>query len=70
MTDIICNMCNSVMKFKGFIHSNRHYKIRRFECACGYKKTMFGTSYIDEEIAPEEALNDVNKMYEQQSKNN
>lgn len=67
--DIYCDMCNHRMKFIEKIKSNKPYRIKRYECPCGYTKTIFGSGCVDE-LEEDNAIDDVNKMYKQQSNNN
>ena len=70
MKEVICDLCNSTMEPRERLESKKSYRIRRFECACGYTKTVFGEGTIDNEMIPQEAIDNVEKMYKQQEKNN
>jgi len=72
MKNVICDMCGLEMKLQKYQKTTkeRHFRIRRFECICGYTKAIYAGGTRDEEFEPMIVIEKVEKMYKQQENNN
>jgi hypothetical protein len=69
MRKIICDVCGTTMKHVSTIKSSKKYRMRRFECVCGFKQTIFADGYIDIELIPVQSIDVTNKLSKQEKQN-
>ena len=72
MEKIICDICSLQMKLQKYQKTTkeRHFRIRRFECICGYTKAIYAGGTKDDEFEPLAVIDKVEKMYKEQERNN
>ena len=74
MEDQNCDMCTATMdqtKSIGTKESGKKFRQTWFLCPiCGYEKKIVGDGTYFNEITPINAINDVNKMFKEQERNN
>lgn len=73
---ITCDSCRQKMKLIKSLKTKekgkvlRKYRVRRFHCdLCNISKTIYGDGKYDEELLPEYAKEDSEKMYKKQEDN-
>lgn len=74
MEEITCDNCNQPLRQIEKLETKprgkfkKKYRIRRFFCdLCEIPKTVFATGYRDSQVEPENAIDEVKKLYEQEN---
>ena len=74
MIELSCDICNAPMTFEKKLvtitYRGQKHKRRRFKCSiCDFKKVIWGEGEADEKLIPDQGIDEVKKMFEQEEEN-